>query len=59
MIVIYLERISYKLHVHVVEVVMEIAFERIAIVKISEGRTQPIGAGGKRLAYTLLPSFER
>jgi hypothetical protein len=33
-----------KLHIHVVEVVIEIAFERIARLKISEGRTQPIGA---------------
>jgi hypothetical protein len=35
---------AYKLHIHVVEVVIEMALERIARVKISEGRTQPIGA---------------
>ena len=36
--------VACKLHIHVVDVVMEIAFERIARVNISEGRTQPIGA---------------
>jgi hypothetical protein len=35
---------AHKLHIQVVDVVMEIAFERIAMVKISDGRTQPIGA---------------
>ena len=35
---------KYKLHIQVVDVVIEIAFERIARVKISDGRTQPIGA---------------
>jgi hypothetical protein len=36
--------IAYKLHIQVVEVVIEIAFERMVRVNISEGRTQPIGA---------------
>lgn len=36
---------AYKLHIQVVEVVIEIAFERMERLKISEGRTQPIGAG--------------
>jgi hypothetical protein len=35
---------THKLHIHVVEVAMEIALDRIAIVKISEGKTQPMGA---------------
>ena len=35
---------TYKLHIHVVEVVMEIAFDLIAIVNISDGKTHPIGA---------------
>jgi hypothetical protein len=33
-----------KLHIHVAEVVIEIAFDRIERLKISEGRTHPIGA---------------
>jgi hypothetical protein len=41
-----------KLHIQVVEVVIEIAFERIARVKISEGRTQPIGA-----VYTYVSTY--
>lgn len=35
---------THKLHIHVVEVVMEIAFDLMARLKISEGRTHPIGA---------------
>lgn len=34
----------YKLHIQVVEVVMDIALDLIAIVNISDGKTQPIGA---------------
>jgi hypothetical protein len=40
-----------KLHIQVVEVVIEIAFERIARVKISDGRTQPIGAVHQMSVY--------
>jgi hypothetical protein len=36
---------AYKLHIQVVEVVIDIAFDLIARLKISEGSTQPIGAG--------------
>jgi hypothetical protein len=46
-----------KLHIQVVEVVIEIALERMARVKISEGRTQPIGAvnhGSVSILYFLL-----
>jgi hypothetical protein len=47
-----------KLHIQVVEVVIEIAFERIASVKISEGRTQPMGAiHSSKSATTLLSAF--
>lgn len=35
---------TYKLHIQVVEVVMEMALDRIDRLKISEGRTQPMGA---------------
>jgi len=35
---------DYKLHIHVVEVVMEIALDLIERLKISDGSTQPIGA---------------
>jgi hypothetical protein len=43
-----------KLHIQVVEVVIEIAFERMARVKISEGRTQPIGAVYHMSVHTFL-----
>jgi hypothetical protein len=33
-----------KLHIQVVDVVIEMALERIASVKISDGRTHPMGA---------------
>lgn len=36
--------VTYKLHIHVAEVVMEIALDLIERLKISEGRTQPMGA---------------
>jgi hypothetical protein len=36
------------LHIHVAEVVIEIALDLIDKLKISEGRTHPIGAAGKR-----------
>jgi hypothetical protein len=35
---------TYKLHIHVAEVVMEMALDRIERLNNSEGRTQPIGA---------------
>jgi hypothetical protein len=35
---------SYKLHIHVVEVVIETAVDLVARLKISLGRTHPIGA---------------
>jgi hypothetical protein len=35
---------THKLHIHVAEVVMEMAFDRIERLKISEGRTHPMGA---------------
>lgn len=35
---------THKLHIQVADVVMEIAFERIERLKISEGNTHPIGA---------------
>lgn len=35
---------TYKLHIQVAEVVMEMALDRIDRLKISEGRTQPMGA---------------
>lgn len=35
---------TYKLHIQVAEVVMEIALERMDRLKISDGRTHPIGA---------------
>lgn len=37
-------RRTHKLHIQVADVVIEIAFERIERLKISDGRTQPIGA---------------
>ncbi len=40
----HIKKRAYKLHIQVVEVVIEIAFERMASVKISEGKTHPIGA---------------
>jgi hypothetical protein len=46
-----------KLHIQVVEVVIEIALERIASVKISEGRTQPIGAVYQMLVPILYSSY--
>jgi hypothetical protein len=48
-----------KLHIHVVEVVIEIAFERIARLKISEGRTQPIGAVRLSVQISFLMSVLR
>jgi len=33
-----------KLHIHVALVVIDIGLERLPRLKISEGRTQPIGA---------------
>lgn len=36
---------TYKLHIHVAEVVMEIALDRIERLNISEGSTHPIGPG--------------
>jgi hypothetical protein len=35
-----------NLHIQVVEIVIKIALERIASVKTSDGRTQPMGAIG-------------
>jgi hypothetical protein len=32
------------LHIHVADVVMEMALERMDRLKISDGRTQPMGA---------------
>jgi hypothetical protein len=41
-----------KLHIQVVEVVIEIGFERMARVKISDGRTQPTGAVYEMSVYS-------
>lgn len=35
---------THKLHIQVADVVIEIALDRIDRLKISEGRTQPMGA---------------
>ena len=35
---------TYKLHIQVADVVIEMALERMDKLKISEGRTHPIGA---------------
>ena len=35
---------TYKLHIQVAEVVIEIAFDRMERLKISDGRTHPMGA---------------
>ena len=35
---------THKLHIHVADVVIEMALDRIDKLKISEGKTQPIGA---------------
>ena len=35
---------TYKLHIQVAEVVIEMALERMERLKISDGRTHPIGA---------------
>lgn len=60
--------VTYKLHIHVAEVVIEMALDLMERLKISEGRTQPIGAdsenvvswlleneGGKRILGIILP----
>lgn len=42
----YNDRVIYvlKLHIHVLDVVSDIALDLVPILYISEGRTQPIGA---------------
>lgn len=41
--------VTYKLHIHVAEVVIEMALDLIERLKISEGRTQPIGADSENV----------
>lgn len=37
---------THKLHIHVADVVIEIALDRMERLNISDGRTQPMGAFG-------------
>jgi hypothetical protein len=40
---------TYKLHIQVADVVIEMALERIERLKISDGRTQPMGASERTM----------